>query len=74
VLVVTVRPPAYAERAGMRLEGDYAFAPHPGEEHYGEAIVTLPYVRERWSGTFEPLGADILLADPFQLVLTLRRR
>jgi SAM-dependent methyltransferase len=74
VLVVTVRPPAYAELAGMPAAPGYAFAPHPGEEHYGEAIVPLPYVRERWSDTFELLEADILLADPFQLVLTLLRR
>ena len=74
VLVVTVRPPAYAELAGMPAAPGYAFAPHPSEEHYGEAIVPLPYVRERWSDTFELLEADILLADPFQLVLTLLRR
>ena len=74
VLVVTVRPPAYAELAGTPRADGYAFVPHPGEEHYGEAIVPVSYVRERWSDTFELLGADILLADPFQLVLTLRRR
>jgi SAM-dependent methyltransferase len=77
LLVVTVRPPAYAQLVDVPLEpvaAGYAFAAHRGEEHYGEAIVTLDYVRERWSETFELLGADVLLADPFQLVLTLRRR
>jgi SAM-dependent methyltransferase len=74
LLVLTVRPPAYAELAGMPRPERYGFRPHPGEEHYGEAIVTLPYVRERWSGRFELLATDVLLADPFQLVLTLRRR
>jgi len=77
VLVVTVRPPAYRELVAAPLEQvapGYAFAPHLGEDHYGEAIVTLPYVRERWSGRFALLETDLLLADPFQLVLTLRRR
>jgi trans-aconitate methyltransferase len=77
VLVVTVRPHAYADLIDAPLDPratGYAFAPHGGEQHYGEAIVTLPYVRERWSPLFELLGADILLADLFQVVLTLRRR
>ena len=71
------------------LEGDlagprYIFAPHPadarhlqyqgGEMSYGETVVTLPYVRERWAPNFELLAVDLLVGDLHQLVLTLRRR
>ena len=74
-------PPALAPVA--HDEARYLFVPHGadpahpqyggGEMTYGETIITLPYVRERWSEMFELLGADILLADLFQVVLTLRR-
>jgi hypothetical protein len=41
---------------------------------YGEAVITLPYVRERWSSMFELLDVDVLLGDLYQVMLTLRRR
>ena len=41
---------------------------------YGETVITLPYVRERWDAMFELLETDLLLSDPYQTVLTLRRR
>jgi SAM-dependent methyltransferase len=79
VLVVTVRPPSYMDHH----DEPYAFSPHAahpshpqyggGEMTYGEAVVTLPYVRERWSDRFALLGVDLLLDDLFQVVLTLRR-
>jgi SAM-dependent methyltransferase len=79
ILAVTVRPPAYLAGA----EGPYAFVPHgAGASHplnadgamtYGEAVVTLDYVRERWADRFELLDVDVLLDDLFQLMLTLRR-
>ena len=40
---------------------------------YGETVVTLPYVREHWAPAFELLGADLLLGDLHQVMLTLRR-
>jgi hypothetical protein len=65
-------------------EPRYLFVPHPAEEShlqyeggemtYGETVITLPYVRERWTPLFELLQVDLLVADPYQLVLTLRRR
>jgi hypothetical protein len=66
------------------LEGArHVFVPHAadpghpqyegGEMTYGEAVVTLPYVRERWSRWFELLHADLLIGDLHQVVLTLRR-
>jgi SAM-dependent methyltransferase len=65
-------------------EPRYVFVPHPaepshlqyqgGEMTYGETVVTLPYVRERWAPLFELLDVDVLAGDLYQLVLTLRRR
>jgi SAM-dependent methyltransferase len=93
VLIVTVRPPEYAElnelMQPVRGELDperaqHLFVPHAadpshpqfgGEEmHFGEAVITLPYVRERWSDLFELVATDRLVADEYQTVLTLRRR
>jgi SAM-dependent methyltransferase len=63
-------------------EPRHLFAPHPadpahpqydgGEMTYGEAVITPAYVRERWSDRFELLHTDILIADLFQVMLTLR--
>ena len=79
ILVVTVRPAGYLPGAPAA----YTFVPHPaepshpqysgGEMHYGEAVVSLPYVRERWSDRFALLDVDIVLDDLFQIMLTLRR-
>lgn len=62
----------------------YLFAPHPidsphpqyegGAMTYGETVITLPYVRERWDSMFELKAVDLLLDDLYQVVLTLRRR
>jgi SAM-dependent methyltransferase len=70
--------------AARLAEPRYLFVAHPadsrhfqyegGEMHYGETVVTLPYVRERWSPLFELLEVDVLVSDLHQLVLTLRRR
>jgi SAM-dependent methyltransferase len=89
ILVVTVRPPAYVARCeGMQPavrpeQSQYLFVPHAadpahpqyagGEMTYGETVVTLPYVRERWAPRFELLATDVLLDDLFQVMLTLRR-
>jgi SAM-dependent methyltransferase len=84
ILVVTIRPPAYLGLSPEPGEARYVFRPHPaepshyqyggtGEMHYGETVVTLPYVRERWSPRFELLAADLLIGDLHQVVLTLRR-
>lgn len=74
VLVVTVRPPSYLRVSELDTpDARYVFEPHPGEMTYGEAVITLRYVRERWSEMFALLDADILLDDLFQVMLTLRR-
>ena len=65
-------------------EPRYLFVPHPaepshlqwegGEMTYGETVITLPYVHERWSPLFELLEVDLLVGDLHQVMLTLRRR
>jgi SAM-dependent methyltransferase len=62
----------------------YLFAPHAGqplgaqapggEITYGETVVTMAYVRRQWTDRFELLDIDLLLDDPYQVMLTLRAR
>jgi len=40
---------------------------------YGETVVTLEYVREHWGSLFELLEVGLLLGDPHQVALTMRR-
>ncbi len=62
----------------------YLFVPHPtnpwqpeptseDEITYGEAVVTLDYVRERWAPRFRLLDVGFLVSDPYQVMLTLKR-
>jgi SAM-dependent methyltransferase len=65
-------------------ESRYLFVPHPaepshlqyagGDMTYGETVVTLPYVRDRWSPLFDLVDVDLLIGDLYQVMLTLRRR
>jgi hypothetical protein len=41
---------------------------------YGEAVITMPYIRERWTDRFELLGAGLLTEDLHQAVIALRSR
>lgn len=51
---------------------------HPqfqGEEMtYGEAVISLPYVRERWTDLYELLDVGMAIGDPHQVAVVLRRR
>ena len=56
----------------------YLFAAHDDQpagdrKTYGETVVNLPYVRERWGEWFELLDVSLMLDDVHQVVLTLRR-
>jgi SAM-dependent methyltransferase len=61
----------------------YLFVPHgndafhtkgEGDEiTYGETVITMAYIRERWSSWFELVETKVQLDDPYQVVLTLRR-
>lgn len=77
------------ERLGADVEAAmtlprYLFVPHPVDprhpqaagDHieYGETVVTMAYVRERWSRWFELLESAVQLDDLHQVILTLRRR
>jgi len=64
---------------------NYVFVPHGTEGHpqyddaaddpmsYGETVITLPYVREKWADLFELLDVSILTGDMYQVALTLRK-
>jgi len=62
----------------------YLFVAHPAEpDHpqfhgaemsYGETVISLAYVRERWAPYFELLDVGVLTEDMHQVVLALRRR
>ena len=84
ILVLTIRPPAYLGLSPSPGEARYVFHPHPaepshfqyggsGEMHYGETVVTVPYIRERWSPMFDLLDVDVILGDLHQVMVTLRR-
>jgi SAM-dependent methyltransferase len=65
-------------------EPRYLFVPHDadpghpqyqgGEMTYGEAVISLPYVRERWSDLFELVDVGISTEDLHQVPITLRKR
>jgi SAM-dependent methyltransferase len=65
-------------------EARYLFVPHAAEDShpqygggamtYGETVITLPYIRERWAPLFELLAVDLLIDDLHQVMVTLRRR
>jgi hypothetical protein len=64
-------------------EPRYLFAPHAarpdhpqydgGEMTYGETVISVAYVRERWAPLFELVDVSLLTEDLHQVVLTLRR-
>jgi SAM-dependent methyltransferase len=63
----------------------YMFVPHPddprhpqrqgaGQIEYGETVITMAYVRERWSSWFELVETNVQLDDLHQVILTMRRK
>jgi SAM-dependent methyltransferase len=79
-----VRDSLGPDPAARMGEPHYLFVPHPaedshpqydgGEMTYGETVITLPYLRERWDELFEVLKTDVLIGDLYQVMITLRRR
>jgi SAM-dependent methyltransferase len=72
-------PRALAARKLKRDKPAYVFAAHDAQPSgdeitYGETVVNLAYVRERWGELFELVEVSMLLEDIYQIVLTLRRR
>lgn len=64
-------------------EPRYIFVPHPateghpqydgGEMTYGETLINLPWIRERWADRFELLDVSPAIEDIYQVAVTLRR-
>jgi SAM-dependent methyltransferase len=62
----------------------YLFVPHAadpshpqyqgGEMTYGETVVSLPYIEQRWGPLFELLDVSVVTEDMHQVAVTLRRR
>jgi SAM-dependent methyltransferase len=72
-------PRASAAKRLERGKPAYLFAAHDiqpsgGKVTFGEAVVNMAYVRERWGELFELLEVSLMLDDIYQVVLTLRRR
>jgi SAM-dependent methyltransferase len=71
-----------SDRRPALAEPLYLFAPHETEGHpqfdgeqmdYGEAVITLPYVRNEWAQWFDLLDVAVMTGDMYQVVLTLRK-
>ncbi len=65
-------------------ESRYVFVPHPvegghpqydgGEMTYGESVISLPYVREKWGELFDLVDVKVVTEDIYQVAITLRKR
>jgi len=64
-------------------EPQYVFVPHPTEGHpqyeggemtYGESVISLPYIRERWSELYDLVDVKAFTGDIYQVAVTLRKR
>jgi SAM-dependent methyltransferase len=74
------------DRMAELRKSRYLFVPHETDGHpqfdaadgdpmsYGETVITLPYIREKWSGMFDLLDVSVLTGDMYQVAVTLRRR
>lgn len=73
------------DRQAALAAARYLFVPHAADpEHpqrddsggidYGETVITMAYIQERWGPSFELIEVGLLPGDPYQVVLTLRRR
>lgn len=45
-----------------------------GQIDYGETVISMAYMRERWASRFSILQVKLLLDDAYQVMVTLRRR
>ena len=71
-------PPASLESPRYLFVPHAATPEHPqrrgeGEIDYGETVITLAYMRERWSSWFDVVEVTLLLDDPYQVMVTMRR-
>ena len=79
------RAPGLRPQPARRMaEAHYLFAPHAAEEShlqyeggemtYGETVITLPFLRERWGSLFDVVDSTVLIGDLYQVAVTLVRR
>jgi SAM-dependent methyltransferase len=80
--------PAHASlgsRPELRLrEPLYLFAAHDtqplgseasnGQVTYGETVITPAYIRRHWTDLFELIAVEMMIGDPYQVVVAMRRR
>lgn len=71
--------------AAVAAEG-YVFVPHPtdghpqegadasGEMTYGESVIGVPFIRERWGDLYDVLDVHVASEDIYQVAVTLRKR
>jgi len=62
----------------------YVFVPHPHDPShpqyeteamsYGETVISLPYIRERWSDLFKLTDVKAIPEDIYQVAVTLKKR
>ena len=72
------------DAAEAMSEPRYVFVPHPvegghpqyegGEMTYGESVISLPYVRERWGELYDLIDVKVVTEDIYQVAITLRKR
>jgi SAM-dependent methyltransferase len=72
-------PRSFRVKSLRRRKPVYLFTAHDaqpsgGEVTFGEAVINLPYVRQRWASLFELLEISLMVDDIYQVTLTLRRR
>jgi SAM-dependent methyltransferase len=67
-----------AEKIGFD-DAEYHFAPMPfppvdGKLRYGNTVITRGYMERNWTEMFEILEAQLMLDDPYQVPIVLRKR
>lgn len=67
-------------------EPNYLFMPHDTDGHpqydedaddpmsYGETVIPLAYIREKWASMFDLLDVSLMTGDMYQVAVTLRRK
>ncbi len=83
-LLHPVRASLGADLARALEQPLYLFSPHDsqplgsqaprGEITYGETVITPAYIREHWTELFDLLRIELLIGDPYQVVVAMRRR
>ncbi|MEA2159964.1 MAG: hypothetical protein QOD66_2344 [Solirubrobacteraceae bacterium] len=84
-LMLPLRDSLGAAKQPTLSDAAYLFMPHAavpehpqyndqGQIDYGETVITMSYIRDRWLALFDLLEVNLLLTDPYQVMLTLRRK